>query len=474
MMRDKPQSHREQLRLRGRVRGLVGVLVLMVLTVACGAPLVPDGTPTPAVIVPTRTATPMPLCTPPPCRENESSHCPGECPGGCGTTCATHTPSADGVLPPVDAPQLETPIAESPLTVAEFPDPSLFEWRPLVDGLSSPVGIAHAGDGSHRLFVIEQRGTIRIIQAGVLLPEPFLDIQGRVVDRGNEQGLLGLAFHPHYAANGRFFVNYTGSGGDTVISRFQVSTDPNLADPESEAVLIRIPQPYGNHNGGHLAFGPDGLLYIGTGDGGSAGDPEGNAQNPFSLLGKMLRLDVDYSQPYAIPAGNPYVNGGGLLEIWALGLRNPWRYSFDRLTGELFIGDVGQNLWEEIDYLPPSHSGGANFGWDFWEGSHPFEGDPPESLLPVFPIWEYDHASGCSVTGGVVYRGAFPAWNGVYLYGDFCSGLIWGLLRDQAGAWQNQLLFETGAQITTFGEDEAGEVYFADRRGTVFKLVKSP
>jgi glucose/arabinose dehydrogenase len=221
-----------------------------------------------------------------------------------------------------------------------------------------------------------------------------------------------------------------------------------------------------------LVFGPDSFLYIGTGDGGSSNDPDGNAQNPNSLLGKMLRIDVNFGDPYAVPADNPFVYEKGRSEIWALGLRNPWRYSFDRLTGDLYIGDVGQNKWEEIDFLGADSPPGANFGWDFWEGFHHFEGSPPENLTPISPIWEYDHSLGCSVTGGVVYRGGLPDWQGIYLYGDFCTGFVWGLFRDAEGIWQNELLFETSAQITSFGEDESGEVYLVDRRGIISRLAE--
>ena len=385
------------------------------------------------------------LCTPPPCQANEAYYCPGECPGGCGTTCATHTP-------------------EPPTLAAQLPSPEAYQWREVARGLTKPVGLTHADDGSGRLFVIEQPGIIRILQNNVILPTPFLNIRARVGDGGSERGLLGLAFHPQYSQNGYFFVNYTDLNGDTVVARYRVSSDPNQADPASEEIVFTLGQPFGNHNGGHLAFGPDGYLYIGTGDGGSAGDPEGNAQNLDSLLGKMLRLNVDHL-PYNIPPDNPFGD-----EIWAYGLRNPWRYSFDRLTGDLYIGDVGQNQWEEIDFWERKAPPGANFGWDFWEGNHPYEGTPPEGLAMIAPVAEYDHTQGCSVTGGVVYRGALSAWQGVYLYGDYCTGRVWGLLRNADGVWLNALLFETGLNITSFGEDENGEVYLLHYGGAIYKL----
>jgi glucose/arabinose dehydrogenase len=275
-------------------------------------------------------------------------------------------------------------------------------------------------------------------------------------------GLLGLALHPNFAQNGFFYVNYTGASGDTFISRFTASGDS--ADPNSEEVLVRVPQPYPNHNGGTLNFGPDGYLYIGLGDGGSGGDPHGNGQSLGTLLGKILRIDVDSAQPYAVPTDNPFGN-----EIWAYGLRNPWRMSFDTATGDLYIGDVGQGDWEEIDFIPAGSPGGQNFGWDHREGTHQFEGGGPAEMID--PIAEYSHSeSGCSVTGGYVYRGVMTEWNGVYLYGDYCTGLVWGLIRSGEG-WQNQLLFETDFNITSFGQDEHGEVYIITDGGGIYILA---
>ncbi|MGB8982004.1 MAG: PQQ-dependent sugar dehydrogenase, partial [Anaerolineales bacterium] len=330
-------------------------------------------------------------------------------------------------------------------------------------GLQRPVDLQ--SDGSGRLFVIEKAGRIRIIENNQLLATPFLDVTDRVGSSSNEQGLLGLAFHPRYAENGRFFVNYTDLNGDTVIARFQVSGDPNAADPNSEVKLLGVDQPFANHNGGVLAFGPDGYLYAGLGDGGSQGDPRGNAQNTGVLLGKVLRLDVDSAEPYAVPGDNPFGN-----EVWAYGLRNPWRLSFDRSTGDLYIADVGQGEWEEIDFLPAGSPGGANFGWDHREGAHDYEGGGPEGMLD--PIAEYSHSEGrCSVTGGYVYRGAsLPEWNGIYLYGDYCTGFIWGLLRS-GDSWQEQMLFDTQVTITSFGQDSAGEVYLVGDNGEIYQLV---
>jgi len=363
------------------------------------------------------------------------------------------------------------PPADNLPSVQTFPDPANYQWAPVITGLNSPVGITSAKDGSGRLFVIEQAGVIRILQNGQILPTPFLDIRNQVGSQGNEQGLLGLAFHPNYTQNGSFFIDYTDVNGNTVVSRLQVSADSNIADTTTESQLLYIRQPYENHNGGQIVFGPDGYLYIGTGDGGSAGDPEGNGQKLTTLLGKILRIDVDRGTPYAIPDDNPLANGGGLPEIWAWGLRNPWKFSFDRQTNDLYIGDVGQNQWEETNFWAAGSPAGVNYGWNFWEGLHPYAGSPSEDTKFEFPIWEYGHNLGCSVTGGVVYRGSLPEWQGIYIYGDFCSGLVWGLLRDADLEWQNSLLFQTGSNIAAFGEDEAGEIYLVDRKGSIYTLL---
>jgi len=365
----------------------------------------------------------------------------------------------------------ELPQATSPAAVLALPDPAQASWQPVVSGLESPVDLQQAGD--ERLFVVEQPGRIRVVEQGQLLSEAFLDIAGRVGSQGNEQGLLGLAFHPRFSQNGHFYVNYTDLQGDTVIARFQTGTDLQHADPASEQILLTVDQPYANHNGGATAFGPDGYLYLGLGDGGSAGDPQGNAQSPWSLLGKVLRLDVDGVLPYAIPPGNPFVQQDGAPEVWALGLRNPWRFAFDRVTGDFYLGDVGQNTWEEIDFQPAAAGGGANYGWDLREGRHDYQGSFDPTL--VEPIAEYSHDQGCSVTGGVVVRSpSLPAWQGVYLFGDYCSGKVWGLLREPTGAWRQALLYQTGSSITSFGEDSLGEVYLLDRGGTVYRLTPRP
>jgi glucose/arabinose dehydrogenase len=394
----------------------------------------------------------------------------------CGGLAESVSPTSTPLAPPMIAPATPTREASQPVpdtaaappTVApitSFPNASDYEWTVIASGLNRPVDVQSAHDGSGRLFIIEKYGVIRILENGQLLDQPFLDISDRVGSSGNEQGLLGLAFYPKPEA-GMLFVNYTDKNGNTVISRFLWDT---YANPMSETVLLNIDQPYPNHNGGSLAFGPDGYLYAGLGDGGLAGDPHKNGQNTNALLGKILRLDVsDFNAPngYVIPADNPFGT-----EVWAYGLRNPWRISFDQSTGDLWIGDVGQSAWEEIDYLPAGSQGGANFGWSIMEGNHGYDGDAQPGLL--LPLAEYSHSSGgCSVTGGYVYRGAMPEWNGIYLYGDYCFGKIWGLILSN-GQWQSQVLFETGVTITSFGQDEAGELYFSSDDGSVYHLTPS-
>ena len=377
-----------------------------------------------------------------------------------GTTPVTPALNSPTAIPDTSTPT-EVSTTENPASAASFPDPNAYEWQPVISGLERPVDLQ--ADGSGRLFVIEKAGRIRIFQDEQLQEQPFLDITDRVGSSGNEQGLLGLALHPQYTENGWFFVNYTDTNGDTVIARFQATSDANSADSASEVQLLGIDQPYANHNGGVLAFGPDGYLYVGMGDGGAAGDPQGNAQNLDILLGKIIRIDVDSGETYTIPPDNPFGD-----EIWAYGLRNPWRMSFDQATGDLYIGDVGQGEWEEIDYLPAGSPGGANFGWDHREGAHDFEGGGPQGMID--PIAEYSHPEGgCSVTGGYVYRGSMPEWNGIYLYGDYCTGMIWGLIQSNGG-WQEQLLFDLDFTLTSFGQDEAGEIYFISDSGGIYRL----
>lgn len=366
--------------------------------------------------------------------------------------------------------------------------PSSITIVPVTGGLTQPVGVTNAGDGSGRLFIIEQHGTIRIWNGSQLLATPFLDISSLVgpcpaLPNGcGERGLLGLAFHPQYEINGRFYVFYTrAADGALTVARYQVSANPNVANAGSGAVLLTIAHPRGNHNGGHLVFGPDGYLYVGTGDGGDAGDPDENGQNVNTLLGKILRIDpdgddfpADPNRNYAIPGGNPFAGAtAGADEVWDYGLRNPWHFSFDRVTGDLYIGDVGQGAWEEIDFEPAPRTGGVNYGWDCREGAHDYadpNGDRNAGCAGVVsqdPAFEYDHSFGCSVTGGNVYQGlSGPFFRGHYFFGDFCSGRIWGSSLVFGGRSTGEI-FDTAFSISGFGEGETGKVYFTDLNGTL-------
>jgi glucose/arabinose dehydrogenase len=386
------------------------------------------------------------------------------------------------------------------LLAAGFPQ---IQLQPLAGGFQRPVYITHAGDGSGRLFVVEQDGRIRILHTdGSITPTPFLDITSRVRSPadggGNEQGLLGLAFPPGYAQKGHFYVYYTNQDGNNLVVRFGLTGNPDVADPASEEQILLLEHPgASNHNGGQIAFGADGYLYIGTGDGGGGGDPNGNAQNPASLLGKILRIDVEYSTPtaaystylpclnksegqvqntaYRIPADNPFVGQTGYREeIWALGVRNPWRFSFDRQTHDLYIGDVGQNTYEEIDFQPASSSGGENYGWNVMEGNHCYNAATCDSTGMTPPVTEYDHSLGCSVTGGVAYRGtAYPAMQGIYFYADYCSGRIWGLQNNSG--WQSLMLLDSSLSASSFGEGESGELYLADLSGgSIYQVTTVP
>ncbi|MBC7876648.1 MAG: PQQ-dependent sugar dehydrogenase [Anaerolineales bacterium] len=386
--------------------------------------------------------------------------------GATGTASPTNTPLSPLTVAPAtqteSQPEPETPTSP-PSNAGSFPNGDDYEWQTIASGLDRPVDVQSANDGSGRLFIVEKYGAIRIYENGQLLDEPFLNIDDRVNDISNEMGLLGLVFHPDYEQNGFFYVNYTGDGGDTRISRFQA--DGNIADPNSETELLFIKQPYPNHNGGGLDFGPDGYLYAGMGDGGLAGDPHKNGQNTTTLLGKILRIDVNNGDPYTVPSDNPFGN-----EVWAYGLRNPWRIAFDSATGDLWIGDVGQGQIEEIDYLPAGAQGGANFGWSIMEGTADYDGSAQPGLL--LPAAEYKHSEGgCSVTGGYVYRGPMPEWQGIYIYGDYCTGFIWGLILNN-GSFENQLIFQSGLTITSFGQDQGGEVYLASDNGNVYILAK--
>ncbi len=378
----------------------------------------------------------------------------------------TATPRAFATLRPQITPAATQ---RSPVTATALPAIS-YQLLPVATGFERPVYLTHAGDGSGRLFVVEQPGRVRIISSGKLLPEAFLDLSALVNSRKNERGLLGLAFHPQYARNGYFFVHYSAADGATAVARYHVSENAQRADAASATLVLSQPQPYPNHNGGQLAFGPDGYLYLGLGDGGSAGDPQGNGQNLGTWLGKILRLDVDAALPYALPAANPFVAGGGLPEIWAYGLRNPWRFSFDRRSGDLFIADVGQGNWEEINFQPAAETAARNYGWAIVEGNHCVQSGCAAPGVSM-PVAEYDHSSGCSVTGGYVYRGIrLAALQGAYIYGDYCTGTIWALRPAAGGAWRTSVLLQSALNISSFGEDEAGELYVVHHGGSVFRL----
>ncbi len=367
---------------------------------------------------------------------------------------------------------------------------------PVASGLQSPVYIGAPRLDPNRVFVVEQPGRIRVVNNGTLLATPFLDIHSKVT-YGGERGLLSVAFHPDYESNGRFFVDYTNLSGNTVIARYDVSADPNVADDTSEKILLTITQDFANHNGGLVLFGPDGYLYVGMGDGGSGGDPNERAQDDTSLLGKLLRIDVDVDTPpyYTVPPTNPGYDSGNPTDplglIWAKGLRNPWRYSFDRANGDLYIGDVGQDTWEEVDYTPAGTPGGLNYGWDVFEGNACYDPAPhfpscsAAQAQMTFPIYTYNHSfhSSCSITGGAVYRGcAMPDLRGSYFLADYCGAWIHSF-EVVAGAPQNEQdrtaeLDPPGAasinSITSFGEDARGELYIADQGGEIYRIVPGP
>ncbi len=344
----------------------------------------------------------------------------------------------------------------------------------VVSGLANPVDLQQPNDGTSRLFAVEQAGTIRIVVNGSVLPAPFLDITSKVTFQG-EMGLLGLAFDPSFAQNQVFYVHYdrtVGGHRQSVIAQYKVSSDPNVADPASERILLTVDQPFDNHKGGQLAFGPDGFLYITLGDGGSEGDPQGNGQNKNTLLGKILRIDVNSTsggRQYAIPADNPFAAGGGSPEIFAYGLRNPWRMSFDRTSGRLFAGDVGGDRFEEVDIIQR----GNNYGWNIMEASHCF--NPPtgcDTSGLTMPIAEYSHSEGEAIVGGYVYHGSkIPTLQNAYIFGDYGSGKIWTLTENGSGGWTRTPLLSTGGNISSFGQDQAGEVYVVDLSGTVSQLT---
>jgi glucose/arabinose dehydrogenase len=343
--------------------------------------------------------------------------------------------------------------------------------EPVVTGLSSPVYLTAPANDS-RLFIVEQPGRIRVVKNGELLATPFLDIRSRL-SSGGERGLLSVAFHPNYAANGFLYVNYTNRQGHTHVERYTVSAaDPDRADPDSAKLILTVNQPYPNHNGGLNLFGPDGMLYIGMGDGGSAGDPQGNGQNRLSLLGKMLRIDVDGGDPYAVPADNPFANqDDSRPEIWALGLRNPWRFSFDRTAGLLYIADVGQSRWEEV-HIAGVKDAGLNYGWNRMEGPDCYRREECDQTGLTLPAYAYSHSEGCSITGGHVYRGTqIPALVGHYFFSDYCEGWLRSF-KYENGAVSDRRQWDVGnlGNVLSFGEDAAGELYVLSDSGTVYRI----
>ena len=459
------------------------LLATTILLAGCG---LPGSTANPSLptIVPAQTEgaalptdTPLaPTPTSPPAQATEET--PIEPTEAASETEMTEEPAPTETAAPTESPT-ETALPEPTATEVDevgLPLETLtIGLNPVAEGFTKPLFLTYAGDGTNRLFVIEQAGRILLIEEGAINPTPFLDIVSIVGSDANEQGLLSVAFHPDYQGNGRFFIYYTNKDGDAVIARYQVSSDPNVADPASGQVLLTVSEPYANHNGGQVAFGADGYLYIGLGDGGAAGDPQNNAQNLDSLLGKILRVDVDRAEPYGVPEDNPFVTQTDTRpEIWSYGWRNPWRFSFDPATADLYVADVGQNQYEEVHVELAGSPSGQNYGWRLMEGFHcydPAECDPT-SLNVVLPVTEYSHDEGCSVTGGYIYRGSqFPALNGVYLYGDYCTGFIWGLRREADGSWSQARLLESGHTISSFGQDEAGEVYLVDHKGSVWQVT---
>ncbi len=431
----------------------LSLLIFLLILTACASVSSPEATVevvTPPVTTPVSTASP-PLLPP------------------------TTTPEpAVGVSPTSE------PIPSSTPTLEPTPVPILFppsiSLDPFVSVSDQITYLTHAGDGSGRIFLVEKEGRVRIIEQGRVHDDPFLDISDVVESRSSEQGLLSIAFDPDYENNGGFYVNYTSRAGDgdTAIARYQVSDDPNVADAASGQVILTIDQPAANHNGGQIQFGPDGYLYIGTGDGGSANDPWDNAENLGVLLGKMLRIAVQGQETYAIPHDNPFIERNDVrAEIWAYGLRNPWRFSFDRATSDLYIADVGQNKWEEVDFQSAQSVGGEHYGWDTTEGTHCFEPvDGCDATAITMPVAEYNHDQGCSITGGYIYRGdIYPQLAGMYFYADYCTGTIWALRQENDGSWQNAVVFDSGLNVASFGEDEAGELYILGLNGTVFRLL---
>ena len=394
----------------------------------------------------------------------------------CLVACTSSTPASPAIT---NTPLTDTAI---PPQATEWPNIALVQ---IFSGLNKPVDLAHAPDSSGRLYVVEQEGLIQMFENGVRSQMPFMDIRERVRCCG-ERGLLGIAFPADFVSSRQVYANYTSKvyanynytttapgSLHTRVSRFSLHSDMHQVDPDSEEILLQIPQPFNTHNGGQIVFGPKGNLWVGMGDGGSGGDPQNNGQKGQTLLGKLLRINVTSSTEtlYTIPADNPFVGNDEFLdEIWAYGLRNPWRFSFDRQTGDLYIADVGQNAWEEVNFQPASSPGGENYGWRFMEGTYCFQPatDCPADGLTL-PVAEYGRDSGRSITGGFVFRGNQPSLQGIYMYADYVTGRIWGLRRVN-DAWETKLLLDTSHNISSFGEDEAGNLYVVAHGGTILQI----
>ena len=389
-----------------------------------------------------------------------------------GAAAAAVVASGCGGMDPATPSPSPTPTPVSCAAGSPVPGTPNLTAHLVVSGLSSPLDLQSAAGDRERVYVVEQPGRIRVVRNGQLQATPFLDVSDRI-SAGGERGLLGLAFHPKFASNRRLFVNYTDGNGDTHLSEFHASS-ADTADPTSERVLLVVQQPFANHNGGGLAFGGDGRLYAGLGDGGSGGDPFGNGQRLDTLLGKMLRIDVDGAAPYVVPTDNPFrTTAGARPEIWAYGLRNPFRFAFDRLTGDLYIGDVGQNAWEEVDVGYATRHGGENYGWNVMEATHCYRpANNCDTTGLTLPVYEYDHGQGCSIIGGVVYRGCrMPDLAGSFFFGDYCSGFVRSLRVVNGQATDVREWPLTGIHtVTGFGVDADGEVYVLDYGGSVFRL----
>ncbi len=393
------------------------------------------------------------------------------------TSCGA-TPEEPG-LTPQTASNTPAPPSSAPEPAPAVPKKPAFTVEPAFPNISFPrmVHLTYPDDGTERLFLTLQPGRVMVLrnEPNASSPKTFLDIRSRVNDRGNEEGLLGLAFDPQYRSNGYFYVYYSASPPRrSVLSRFSVSPDdPDRADPNSESIVLEVPQPYSNHNGGQILFGPDGYLYLGLGDGGRGGDPHGNGQDTSTLLGSILRIDVSAAAAeasYLIPSDNPFVGRGETFreEIWAYGLRNPWRFTFDAETGDMWTADVGQNRLEEIDVIEP----GRNYGWNVMEGSRCYRTQTCNTEELELPIAEYGRTGGCSVTGGYVYRGSrLPSLQGAYIYGDFCSGKIWALWQQDGHVTENRLLIDSELTISSFGEDRDRELYILSFTGQIYRLA---